>query len=109
VIARLIVAWLTRTPLVASHHRQCSSSVASGRSDRRVPSAARKPRVFTAGGPDRRDCARLPVSRCRRRQRVSVAVDTPNSRITSGRGVPRSSASSARIRKSREYAFMPTV
>ena len=68
-----------------------------------------KPDVFTPGGPRRGDSARLPVSRCRRRQRVNVAVDTPNSRITSGRGVPRSSASSARIRKSREYAFIPSV
>ena len=92
----------TRTPLVASHHAQCSSSVASGCSCKRGTSAAFKPTVFTPGGPGRGDSARLPVSRCRRRQRVNVAVETPNSRITSGQGVPRSSAFSARIRKSRE-------
>ncbi|MCA1686940.1 MAG: hypothetical protein LC745_13415, partial [Planctomycetia bacterium] len=82
-IARLIAAWLTRCPDACSHHRQCSANVASGCRSSRGSSADARPTVFTAGGPVRRVCARLPVSRCRRRHRVSVAVDTPNSRITS--------------------------
>ena len=110
VSARLIVACLTRIPEPCPHHAPCSASVASGWASRRGSSPARKPTGFTAGGPERGDCAGLPVSRRRRRHRVNVAVDTPISRITSDRGVPRSSAASARTRTSREYPLiMPSA
>ena len=47
----------------------------------------------------RRRRAQLAV---RRRQRVIVGDETPNSRTTSARGAPRSSASSTRMRRSLE-------
>jgi len=40
---------------------------------------------------------------------VIVGDDTPNTRTTSRRGMPPSTASSTRMRRSREYAFIPTA
>lgn len=107
-MTRLSVAGLTRTPWACSHQVQCCSSVASGWAASWGSSPATSPARFGPGGPGRADAARLPVSRRRRRQRVIVGADTPNSRATSACRSPPSAASSTRMRRSFEYAFIPT-
>ena len=106
-IARLIVAVLTVTPVASSHQAQCSSRVASACSASRAGSAAANASPLTATGPGIGFGARLPVSRCCFNHRLIVGTDTRNVPATSDRAVPLVTAATTRSRKSSEYAFTP--
>ncbi len=105
-MARLMVAVLTRTPCVCSHSRQCSSNPTSSWACSCATSPACKGANFLGGRPGIGLGATSPVScRCLR-YRLIVASETPNSFTISVRGEPWSTARSTFARKSSEYAFM---
>ena len=108
-MARLIVARLTSWPDRSRHQQQCSSKVASDRAARRSGRAAGSPAVFTADGPGTGFGVSPPASRRRLSQRLIVGSDTANTRATSARAIPPSTASTTRTRKSSLYGLMPTA
>ena len=90
----------TATPCSARQVAACCASVSSGRAATCAASAAYCRRGDLGGRPG--DCpgARLPVARRRWSYRLIVATATWKTRAASGRGIPASTASTTRWRRS---------
>jgi hypothetical protein len=107
VIARLIVAVLTATPLRSCHQEQCSPSVASACSTNRAGNASSRAARLMAGGPGIGVGARSPVSRRRFTHRLIVGSETSKTTAASRRDISPSTARTTRQRRASEYGFMP--
>jgi hypothetical protein len=107
--ARCIADTPTRTPCAAAQASQCSASVASGAAATCARSAGASAGPIAGTAPGRGDGAKLPVRRCRRTHRCTVARPTANVRAATDCGIPSPTAPTTRSRRSTEYARISQV
>jgi hypothetical protein len=107
-MVRHIVALETCTPESSSKASPCSSRVRSGLRSSWEGSHSESKAPFLAGGPGMGRGRTSPASCLIFSQRFMQGKETPKTRTTSLRSMPRSTASNTLSLRSFEYGFLPT-